>query len=107
MARRVWPQNCTPRGVSIRQSPDDKIRRCARERLRIYITGDCEGLHSLREALEQHPELELVGTSERVAQASSALAGGTPMGHEGFMPRHDLTDRVAEAAVAEFEQFAG
>jgi pilus assembly protein CpaE len=48
----------------------------ARERLRIYITGDCEGLHSLREALEQHPELELVGTSEHVAQAASALAGG-------------------------------
>lgn len=33
----------------------------------------------------------------------SALAGVTPSGSEGFMPRHDLTDRVAEAAVAEFE----
>ena len=33
----------------------------------------------------------------------SALAGVTPKGSEGFMPRHDLTDRVAEAAVAEFE----
>jgi pilus assembly protein CpaE len=48
----------------------------ARERLRIYITGECEGLHVLREALEQHPELELVGTSEDVAHAASALAGG-------------------------------
>ena len=32
----------------------------------------------------------------------SALAGVTPTGREGFMPRHDLTDVVAEAAVAEF-----
>jgi pilus assembly protein CpaE len=48
----------------------------ARERLRIYVTGECEGLHALRESLEQHPELELVGASEEVAQAASALAGG-------------------------------
>jgi pilus assembly protein CpaE len=47
-----------------------------RERLRIYVTGECEGLHSLREALDQHPELELVGSSEQVAQAATALAGG-------------------------------
>lgn len=37
----------------------------------------------------------------------SALAGITPTGHEGFMPRNDLTDRVAEAAVAEFQKVAG
>jgi Ser/Thr protein kinase RdoA (MazF antagonist) len=36
----------------------------------------------------------------------SALAGHTPTGHEGFMPRHDLTDLVAETAVAEFEKAA-
>src|SRR4051794_38238554 len=48
----------------------------ARERLRIYVTGDCEGLHSLREALAQHPELELVGASDQVAAAAAALAGG-------------------------------
>jgi pilus assembly protein CpaE len=48
----------------------------ARERLRIYVTGDCEGLATLRDALEQHPELELVGSSMEVAQASAALAGG-------------------------------
>jgi pilus assembly protein CpaE len=48
----------------------------ARERLRIYITGDCEGLAALQDALDQHPELELVGSSEHVAQAAAALAGG-------------------------------
>jgi pilus assembly protein CpaE len=48
----------------------------ARERLRIYITGDCDGLPALREALEQHSDLELVGAGEQVAQASATLAGG-------------------------------
>ena len=37
----------------------------------------------------------------------SALAGATPTGHEGFMPRNDLTDMVAEAAIAEFEKSSG
>ena len=37
----------------------------------------------------------------------SALGGHTPTGHEGYMPRHDLTDVVAEAAVAEFDKAAG
>jgi pilus assembly protein CpaE len=48
----------------------------ARERLRIYVTGDCDGLPALREALEQHADLELVGAAEQVAQASATLAGG-------------------------------
>ncbi|HEY6016381.1 MAG TPA: AAA family ATPase [Gaiellaceae bacterium] len=47
-----------------------------RERLRVYVTGECEGLPALREALEAHPELEVVGWSEQVAQATAALAGG-------------------------------
>lgn len=37
----------------------------------------------------------------------SALGGRTPTGQEGFMPRHDLTDVVAETAVAEFQKAAG
>ena len=36
----------------------------------------------------------------------SALAGVTPTGREGFMPRHDLTDMVAEVAIAELEKTA-
>jgi pilus assembly protein CpaE len=43
---------------------------------RIYLTGDCEGFPELREALAQHPELEVVGFSDHVAQATGALAGG-------------------------------
>jgi pilus assembly protein CpaE len=47
-----------------------------RERVRVYFTGSCEGLDNLREALSNHPELEVVGFSEQVSQAASALAGG-------------------------------
>ena len=43
---------------------------------RLYFTGDCDGFAELREALAQHPELEVVGSSEHVAQAAGVLAGG-------------------------------
>lgn len=36
----------------------------------------------------------------------SALGGVTPTGREGFMPRHDLTDRIAKEAIATFERSA-
>ena len=35
-----------------------------RDRVRIYVTGTCDGLDRLREALAQHPELDFVGWSE-------------------------------------------
>jgi pilus assembly protein CpaE len=47
-----------------------------RERIRIYVTGSCEGLDGLRDALANHPELDFVGWSEHVAEATAALAGG-------------------------------
>ncbi len=43
---------------------------------RVYFTGDCDGLTELRDALAQHPELDVVGSSEYVAQATGVLAGG-------------------------------
>src|SRR5687768_14495543 len=46
------------------------------ESIRIYVTGSCEGLENLREALASHPDLDFVGWSEHVAEASAALAGG-------------------------------
>jgi pilus assembly protein CpaE len=46
------------------------------EGTRIYFTGTCEGFPELREALSGHPEIEVVGSSEHVGQASAALAGG-------------------------------
>jgi pilus assembly protein CpaE len=47
-----------------------------RERVRIYVTGSCDGLERLREGLATHPELDFVGWSEHVAEATAALAGG-------------------------------
>ena len=47
-----------------------------KERLRIYVTGSCDGLDRLREALASHPELDFVGWSENVGEATAALAGG-------------------------------
>jgi pilus assembly protein CpaE len=46
------------------------------QRTRLYFTGDCDGLEQLREALAQHDELEVIGFSEHVAQATGVLAGG-------------------------------
>ena len=44
--------------------------------IRTYVTGSCDGLDRLREALATHPELDFVGWSEHVAEATAALAGG-------------------------------
>jgi len=46
------------------------------QRTRLYFTGDCDGLADLRDALAQHPELEVIGFSDHVAQATGVLAGG-------------------------------
>src|SRR6478609_12104543 len=43
---------------------------------RIYVTGDCDGLPDLREALGAHPEVELVGSATQVAEAAPTLTGG-------------------------------
>src|SRR5215216_7101134 len=47
-----------------------------RDRTRVFITGWCDGLPELHETLSRHPEIDLVGQSESVAEASGALAGG-------------------------------
>ena len=46
------------------------------DKIRIYVTGSCEGHDRLREALATHPDLDFVGWSENVAEATAALAGG-------------------------------
>ncbi len=44
--------------------------------LRIYITGSCEGLTEIVDALGMHAGIELVGITEDVPEAASALTGG-------------------------------
>jgi pilus assembly protein CpaE len=47
-----------------------------RERARIYVTGDCDGLPNLRDALLNHPDVEVIGSADQVAEAAPALTGG-------------------------------
>jgi pilus assembly protein CpaE len=47
-----------------------------RERPRIFVTGSCEGLAQVCEALANHPEVELVGTADQVRGGAAALTGG-------------------------------
>jgi pilus assembly protein CpaE len=53
-----------------------QTRPATREKMRVFVTGDCEGLAELRQALERHLEIDFVGSSSSVAEASSALRGG-------------------------------
>jgi pilus assembly protein CpaE len=46
------------------------------DQIRVYLIGDCEGFGTLRGALGEHPEIELVGESRQVAQATAVLVGG-------------------------------
>jgi pilus assembly protein CpaE len=47
-----------------------------REKTRIFVTGSCDGLDQLRDALERHAEIELVGTSVSIAESAGVLTGG-------------------------------
>jgi pilus assembly protein CpaE len=44
--------------------------------LRVFVTGSCEGLAEIVDALRIHGGIELVGLSEDVAEAAAALTGG-------------------------------
>src|SRR5919199_3249152 len=47
-----------------------------REKVRIFVTGTCDGLPELRDALERHGEVEVVGWSDGVTDSASTLTGG-------------------------------
>jgi hypothetical protein len=47
-----------------------------REKTRIFITGNCEGLAELSDALSRHSEVELVGRSDQVREGAGPLTGG-------------------------------
>jgi pilus assembly protein CpaE len=55
-------------------TPDAAVT--TREKVRVFVTGDCEGLAELRQALERHLEIDLAGATSHVAEAASALRGG-------------------------------
>jgi pilus assembly protein CpaE len=47
-----------------------------REKTRVFITGNCEGLVELSDALGRHSELEFVGRSDDVREGAGPLTGG-------------------------------
>jgi pilus assembly protein CpaE len=47
-----------------------------RPQVRVYLTGSCDGVETIRAALAAHPDIDFVGTSETISEAASALAGG-------------------------------
>jgi pilus assembly protein CpaE len=47
-----------------------------REKTRVFITGNCEGLTELSDALGRHSELEFVGRSDDVREGAGPLTGG-------------------------------
>jgi pilus assembly protein CpaE len=47
-----------------------------REKVRVFVTGSCDGLDQLRDALERHGEVECVGSSPSVRESAATLTGG-------------------------------
>ena len=47
-----------------------------REKVRVFMTGSCEGLPELKDALERHLEVDFVGWNASVTEAAGTLAGG-------------------------------
>jgi pilus assembly protein CpaE len=45
------------------------------DRIRIFLTGDCDGFGALGSALAEHPELEVVGSSEQVPDGGPLTTG--------------------------------
>jgi pilus assembly protein CpaE len=57
-------------------SHDTKNPTTTRDRARIYVTGDCDGLPDLRDALMTHADVEMIGTAGQVSEAAPTLTGG-------------------------------
>src|ERR1043166_1693772 len=55
---------------------NDTTLKTSKDVVRIYVTGDCDGLPDLRDAFAAHPEVELVGLSSQVSEAAPTLTGG-------------------------------
>ncbi len=66
-----------------------------RDSVRIFVTGNCDGLEPLLDALNQHDDVQVVGYSEHVADAFAPLAGGHLQvvlhgTRDAHLPVHDI-----------------
>jgi pilus assembly protein CpaE len=71
-----------------------------REKVRVLMTGSCEGLAELKDALERHLEVELVAWSEHAADAASVLAGG----HLGVVLHGTRSSALPESELAQIRE---
>src|ERR1041385_6208635 len=55
---------------------NDTTLKTSKDVVRIYVTGDWDGLPDLRDAFAAHPEVGLVGGSSQVSEAVPTLPGG-------------------------------
>jgi pilus assembly protein CpaE len=53
-----------------------EINTDGRDQVRVFVTGSCEGLSQLVDAVAAHPEIDFVGSTEHVRDAAGALTGG-------------------------------
>jgi pilus assembly protein CpaE len=71
-----------------------------REKVRVLMTGSCEGLAELKDALERHLEVELVAWSEHAADAASVLAGG----HLGVVLHGTRSSALPQSELAQIRE---
>src|SRR4029079_1645975 len=54
----------------------NEMETTSRDSVRVFVTGVCDGLPDLREALAKHLCVDSVGWSANVAEGASPLTGG-------------------------------
>ena len=57
-------------------NPETPVAAETRQRVRIFVTGDCEGLQDLHDPLARREEIDMVGSTEEVGEGAAVLTGG-------------------------------
>ena len=77
-----------------------------KDSVRVFVTGQCDGLPELREALGKHPEIELVGWADNVMEGASTLTGGTDQTFSLILRMTDNQAQKFELVLAETQNKA-
>ena len=77
-----------------------EMQAAVREKVRVLMTGSCEGLAELKDALERHLEVELVAWNEHAADAASVLAGG----HLGVVLHGTRSSALPQSELAQIRE---
>ena len=77
-----------------------EMQAAVREKVRVLMTGSCEGLAELKDALERHLEVELVAWNEHPADAASVLAGG----HLGVVLHGTRSSALPQSELAQIRE---